>query len=81
MPKEDLQKVSTPDLQKKQKALIVLTTMLAGTLLVLIILAIIQTFSKGIFPLLAVPLALLPILILNFSTVGRIKKELKSREL
>lgn len=54
--------------------------MLVGFLIVLFILTMYITLTDGFTPLMVVPIALLPIAILNFRTVNQIIKEIESRE-
>ena len=53
--------------------------MLSAVLLFLFCMTLFLSVTKGFTPLLVVPIALLPILILNFNTLNEIKKELTSR--
>jgi Na+-transporting methylmalonyl-CoA/oxaloacetate decarboxylase beta subunit len=57
----------------------VLTGMLAGMLMVLFALTIFISIKKTFSPLSVVPIALLPIVILNLLNLKTIKKELDSR--
>jgi hypothetical protein len=69
--------VSTDKLKEKRRILKVLTYMLAGVLLLSIIF---NLFAFDKVPsLIVVPLALLPIVIINLNTLKQIKKELANR--
>lgn len=72
---------STEDLQKQAKSIRTITYMLSGALLLLFILNIFVTIKKGFSAISAVPVALLPIVIVNVNNLNAIRKELKSREL
>lgn len=80
MKNENLGLQDTESLQKKQKLLKMVTAMLGGMLMVLLVLAIYISFKKGFSALVVVPIALMPILMLNVISIKNIKKELTSRE-
>lgn len=80
MKEQKLNELSTPLLQNQLKSLKVITYMLSGTLLFLFSLIIYLTIKNGFNALTIVPIALLPILILNFNTMNKLKKELKLRD-
>lgn len=71
---------TTEALFKQQKAIKAITYLRAGTLYVLFGLIIYLTIRDGFNALTIIPIALLPILLLNFNNLKEIKKELKSRE-
>ncbi len=77
--KDSFSEMTTEDLIKKKKSTSFVTGLLAGALIGLLMIVIFQTINKGFTPLLAVPFALLPILILIYSQVRSMDKELKSR--
>ena len=77
---DKLQEMSTEALLKQKKSIVALTGMLAGALLVLLIIAIILSLQQGFTPLVIIPFALLPIVLLNLNTLKEIKKVLNSRE-
>ncbi len=64
--------------EKKAKALILV---FAVTLAILFITTALLTIKKGFTPLIATPVALLPILILLFKNRNDLKKEIKARNL
>lgn len=80
MRKQELSALSTEELQKKEKALKGLTGMLGGALVVLFGLYLYITIQKGFTPLLILPFALMPILIVNIKNIQNIKKELEKRK-
>jgi hypothetical protein len=70
----------TEDLLKLRKSLILVSSILAGMLAVLLILSIFVIIKNGKFSALSViPFALSPIVLLNFSQVKLINKELELR--
>jgi Na+-transporting methylmalonyl-CoA/oxaloacetate decarboxylase beta subunit len=71
--------LSTDELLKNQKSVKVITYMLSGVLLFLFCMTLFLTVTDGFTPLLVVPIALFPILIMNFNTLNEIKKVLTSR--
>ena len=77
--KENFSEMSTEALKKQMKLTVVVTSALAGMITVLLGLSIYISINDKITPLLAMPFTLSPIIILNWSTVNQIKKELKSR--
>ena len=81
MAKNNLNERSSEDLIKNKKALTVLTSMLAAMLVVIIVLALFQSKTNIMLPLIAVPLALSPIVIINYNQLRSINKELRSRNL
>ncbi|WP_316735031.1 redox-active disulfide protein 2 [Pedobacter aquatilis] len=71
--------MSTEELVKTEKSMKGITAMLGGMLLVLIIINIFMAFKKGFSDISVVPIALIPIFIINFGSLKAIKEELKSR--
>ena len=76
---QKLSEMSSEALLEQEKSVKVLTSMLAGALLVLVVTAVILSYKQGFTPLLIVPFALLPIVLLNLSNSRQIRKELDSR--
>ncbi len=76
---QKLSEMSSEALLEQEKSVKVLTSMLAGALLVLVVIAVILSYKQGFTPLLIVPFALLPIVLLNLSNSRQIRKELDSR--
>lgn len=81
MKKEDYSNLETEDLIKKKKTFILVSSILAGMLIVLLILSIFVTIKNGKFSALTIiPFALSPIVFLNFSQVKLINRELELRK-
>jgi 1,4-dihydroxy-2-naphthoate octaprenyltransferase len=76
---KQLAEMSIDKLKEQEKLIKVVTGTLAGMLLVLLIVAIVLSAKKGFSPLVAVPFALLPIVVVNMNNLKQIKKELESR--
>ncbi|MFW0738579.1 MULTISPECIES: redox-active disulfide protein 2 [unclassified Flavobacterium] len=72
--------MTTEELLKSQKMSKTATYSFAVILLLLCIVNIYLVFKKGFSASQVVPIALLPLLVLNFKTLKDIKEELKSRE-
>ncbi|MDN3587927.1 redox-active disulfide protein 2 [Pedobacter aquatilis] len=72
--------MSTEELVKTEKSMKSITAMLGGALLVLIVINIFLAFKKGFSAISVVPIALIPIFIMNFGNLKAIKEELKSRD-
>ena len=79
MKKENYTELSTEDLIKKKKLLGGATGALIGVLTVLVITTIPSMIKQGFTALIIIPFALSPILVINFSQMRAISKELKSR--
>lgn len=79
MAKENFSELATEELIKKKKAMTFTAGLLAGALVGLLIITVFQAINKEFTPLLFVPFAFLPILIIIYSQVRSINKELKSR--
>lgn len=79
MKNNKLNELSSEELLKQEKSLKVITYTLAGMLFFLLIINIILTFKKGFNASFVIPIALLPIVIINLNTLKEIKKELNSR--
>ncbi len=80
MKAKNFTEMSTEKLLEQTKSVKALTGLLAGMLLILFCTGLFLSFNKGFNVFLIIPLALLPILILNINTLKEIKKELNSRE-
>jgi multidrug efflux pump subunit AcrB len=81
MSKKSLSELSDEELLKNEKSLKTITALLLGAILVLFIINIFLAFKKGLSALSAVPIALLPIMIINFNSLKEMKEEIKSRNL
>ncbi|MFC3560796.1 redox-active disulfide protein 2 [Pedobacter jamesrossensis] len=73
--------MSNNELLKSKKSIKTITAMLAGMLLFLFVVNIFLAFKKGFSGLTVIPIALLPIVIININTVKEINKELDSRNI
>ncbi|BFM43640.1 hypothetical protein CFS9_22810 [Flavobacterium sp. CFS9] len=80
MKNEKFSKMTTEELLKSQKMSKSATYAFAVILALLFIVNIYLVLKKGFSASQVVPIALLPLLILNFKTLKDIKEELKSRE-
>lgn len=81
MKTKDLSEASVEILTKQQKAIKLLTGVLIGMLSTLLAIGIFLTIQQGKFSIFTViPFCLLPIVIMNFSTLKKIKAELTSRD-
>lgn len=85
MEKENLQLLSTTELEKKKKIIGVISSILIGMLLTLFGLDILLIIKKGFsgltVALCTVPFTLLPVLLIMFNQKDVIVKELKSRNI
>ena len=72
--------MTTEDLIKKKKSASFAAGLLTGALSALFIITTFQAINKGFTPLLFIPFASLPILIIIYNQVRSINKELKSRQ-
>ena len=81
MKNEKFANKTTEELIRDEKTLKVITTIFGGMLFVLFIMGIFLSFRQGFTALSVVPIALLPILIININNWNAIKKEIKSRTL
>jgi hypothetical protein len=79
MKNQKIQEMSTETLLKQKKIIEAVTGMFSGVLTVLFIVTLVSSFKQGFTPLLILPFALLPILVLNVNNWQAIKKELNSR--
>ena len=79
--KDNFSDLTTEDLIKKKKSTSFATGLFTGVLVALFIVTILQTINKGVTALLAIPFALLPLLIQSYRQVKSINKELKSRNI
>ena len=79
MKQKSFEDMSTQELEKSKKILSVILGFLLGASLTLLVLGIYITINKGFSPVLILPIAMLPIWILNFNNLNKIKEELKKR--
>ncbi|OIV41900.1 redox-active disulfide protein 2 [Flavobacterium johnsoniae] len=78
--KKKFNEMSSEELLKNEKSLKAVTYIFGIVLLLLFVLNIYLAFIKGFSAANVIPLALLPIFILNMNTLKEIKKELESRK-
>lgn len=76
---QPLTEMSNEELSKNQRKITFMTSILGGMLIVLLGLTIQTWLDKGNSPLVAVPFALSPIVIMNIKKIKAIKQELKAR--
>lgn len=82
MQSNKLTELTNEELLKRKKTTKLVTGLLLGMLAVLVVLNVINIINgKQNFSSIAVPIALLPIAIINFNSIKEIDKELKSRNL
>lgn len=82
METKKLTELSNEELFKRKKTTKFITGLLVGVLAVLVVLNLINIINKAqSWSSLAVPVALLPIAIINYNSIREINKELKSRGL
>lgn len=76
----EFSELTIEQLKQRLKPLTFITGFLSGVLLLLLGLTIYQSVTEGrMTPLLATPIALSPIAIINFVRIGKLKKEIRSR--
>ena len=71
--------MSTEQLEKSKKILSILLGFMLGASLITFVLGIYITINKGFSPVIIIPITMLPIWILNFNNLNKIKEELKNR--
>jgi hypothetical protein len=74
-----LSEISQEELLKKAKALKAATTILGGMLVILAAASVYLTFLQGFSVFTALPIAFLPMLIINVSNLKKIQTEISSR--
>lgn len=74
-----LQEMSNEKLLAQKKSIEFLVGLLIGALIALLALAAYISINQGFTPLVIVPLALSPIVLINLNTLKAIKKEIQSR--
>ena len=77
---EDLTKLSIEELIKKLKTTKLVSGLLAGMLLVQLAMGIYLTIQDGFSIFVVLPVAFLPILLINFTSIKKIKEEIASRK-
>ncbi len=79
MKKDTYADMSTEKLLSTKKSIKSVTGILAGMLTVLFAITLYQSITDKFTPLLIIPFALIPIVVINFINIKAIDKELKSR--
>lgn len=74
-----LTQLSVDELQKKEKDLRIVLMMFIVVLVMLTIVLAYLVYNKGITPIIAVPIALLPVLLYGKRSLKEIKTEMQSR--
>lgn len=69
------------ELMNNEKKLKIMTILMICLLVMLFAVLLILTVKKGFSPLLIVPIALFPLLVINFVNLNNLKKEKKRRNL
>jgi 1,4-dihydroxy-2-naphthoate octaprenyltransferase len=77
---ENLSILSIEELNKKAKTAKLVTGLLAGMLIVQFAVGIYMTTLQGFNVFIVIPLAFLPILILNYTNIRKINEEIASRK-
>jgi len=80
MHKQKLTELSINELKQKRQTLKIVLNFFSGVLLLLIGLLIFMIIRNGITPLIAVPIALLPVFILSQKNLKTINNEIESRK-
>jgi hypothetical protein len=73
-------KLSIDELKQKEKVLKIVLSMFVGVLTVLIGVLVFTIIYKGMTPLLAVPFALLPLLLFSLKSLKDIRAEIQARQ-
>ncbi len=80
MEKKNLNELNTEELKNKLKTAKFITGILIGSLIALFISTMYLTLTKKFTTLTIIPVALLPLVVLNLNSIKKIKSELQSRE-
>jgi hypothetical protein len=75
----DLSTLTIEELQKRAKTTKAATGALAGILLVQLIVGIYLTFKQGFNVFIVLPVAFLPLIIVNYTNINKIKEEIAKR--
>lgn len=79
MAQKSFEDMSTEELEKSRKILSVILGFILGASLIILVLGIYITINKGFTPVLIIPITMLPIWIMNYNNLNKIKEELKKR--
>ena len=74
-----LNHLSIDELKKKEETLKIVLTLFIVVLLILIVVLAYMVYSKGMTPMIAVPIALLPVFLQGRRSLKEIKTEIRSR--
>jgi len=80
MRQENLIKLSTEELKQKEKILKIVLVLFIVVLILLVGVVIFLPIGKGPSPMIAVPIALSPILLYSIKNLKDLKAEIKSRQ-
>lgn len=80
MKEQKLTELNTEELKQNEKTLKIILIIFIGVLAFLIALIVYIIIKKGMTPLIAVPIALLPVLFVSYKKLRDIKSEIKSRK-
>ena len=80
MKKEDYSQYSIEDLTKKEKTAKVATIMLGFVIFLQFLVGVFLTYQQGFSIFIVLPFTFLPILIVNISTMKKIRAEIDSRK-
>lgn len=80
MKAKPLSEYTSKELTQKLKTVTTLTSIFAGALIALFAINIYQSITNKFTALSIIPIALMPILVINIASISKIKAELKSRE-
>lgn len=80
MKKEDYSQLTTEELIKKEKTAKTATIMLAVVIGLQFLVGLFLTYKQGFSVFTILPITFLPILIVNYSTIKKIREEINSRK-
>ncbi|KOY87092.1 hypothetical protein AD998_13915 [bacterium 336/3] len=80
MTPEKLSKMKLQELEKQEKALRIATPVLGGLLVVMFVLSILLFIRQGFSAFSTMPVAFLPLLIVNIINLKKVRKEIASRK-
>ncbi|WP_316804442.1 redox-active disulfide protein 2 [Pedobacter nototheniae] len=78
---DKIAEISNEELIKTERKIKGLTLVFTGVLIVLFTVNILLTVKKGFSAIIVIPIALLPILVININSWSKLKKEIKRRNL
>ncbi|HLP64886.1 redox-active disulfide protein 2 [Flavobacterium sp.] len=80
MKKEDYSQLTIEELTKKEKTAKTATVMLAVVIVLQFLVGLFLTFKQGFNVFTILPVTFLPILIVNYSIIKKIREEINSRD-